>query len=228
MQITEAMRSTGAVREFTPQPVDDRELREILDNARFAPSGGNRQGWHVIVVKDPSTRRALRDLYLVAWYDYLAQRAAGLVGWAPLADREAERRASAGAARIAAEAAAGAGGFAEHLDQVPVLLVLLADLTALAATDRDLDRYTLVGGASIYPFAWNILLAARQAGLGGVITTMLTHEEPSVRKLLGVPDHMAVAAGIALGHPVHQPRKLRRAKVEEFTTIDRFEGQALL
>ena len=60
---------------------------------------------------------------------------------------------------------------------MPALLVLLADLRGLAAVDRDLDRYTLVGGASIYPFGWSILLAAHDAGLGGVMTTMLVREE---------------------------------------------------
>src|SRR5438874_1763195 len=80
------------------------------------------------------------------------------------------------------------GGFAEHFDEVPVLLVLLADLRALAAVDRDLPRYTMVGGASIYPFAWNMLLAARAEGLGGVITTMPIRREPDVKALLDVPD----------------------------------------
>jgi nitroreductase len=32
-----------------------------LEDARFAPSGGNRQAWHLIVVKDHATRVALRD-----------------------------------------------------------------------------------------------------------------------------------------------------------------------
>jgi hypothetical protein len=36
-----------------------------------------------------------------------------------------------------------------------------------------------------------------------------------------------VAGVIALGHPVHQPNKLRRAPVEQFTTVDRFDGAAL-
>ena len=62
---------------------------------------------------------------------------------------------------------------AAHLDEVPVLLALFADLSQLAAVDRDLDRYSLAGGASVYPFAWSILLAARTEGLGGVLTTML-------------------------------------------------------
>ena len=51
-------------------------------------------------------------------------------------------------------------------------MLVVADLRALAAVDRDLDRYTLVGGASIYPFCWSVLLAARAEGLGGVMTTM--------------------------------------------------------
>jgi len=40
------------------------------------------------------------------------------------------------------------------------MLVVCANLNVLAATDRDLDRYSIVGGASIYPFVWSVLLAA--------------------------------------------------------------------
>ena len=109
---------------------------------------------------------------------------------------------------------------------MPVLLVVLADLRALAATDRDLDRYTLIGGASVYPFVWNVLLAARDAGLGGVLTTMLARREPEVLAVLGAPHEFAVAALLALGRPAHQPRSLRRAAVAEFTTRDRFDGAA--
>jgi len=225
VELDEVLRTTGAVREFTADAVDDGVVYRILDAARFAPSGGNRQGWRAVVVRDPEQRRGVRDLYLPGWYEYQGQRAAGLVSWAPITDCAAEAEAVKDADRIAAEAAAGPGGFAEHLDQVPVLIVVLADLRALAAMDRDFDRYTLVGGASIYPFAWSILLAAHDAGLGGVMTTMLTRQEPAVRRLLGVPDELAVAACIALGHPVKRATRLRRAAVEEFTTVDRFDGR---
>ncbi|HNM10482.1 MAG TPA: nitroreductase family protein, partial [Mycobacterium sp.] len=117
-----------------------------------------------------------------------------------------------------------AGGLAAHLDEAPVLLALFADLSALAAVDRDLDRYSFAGGASIYPFAWNVLLAARAEGLGGVITTMLIREEGAVKELLGAPDPLALAAVIALGHPVRQPRRLQRRPVPAFTTVDRVDG----
>src|SRR5580658_7443170 len=97
LDLIETLRSTGAVREFLPEPIDDDVLRRMLDTARFAPSGGNRQGWRVIVVKDPGKRAALRDIYLKGWYPYLAMGSAGLVAWAPVTDREAETAALANA-----------------------------------------------------------------------------------------------------------------------------------
>ena len=133
----------------------------------------------------------------------------------------------AGADEVAAAAAAGPGGFAEHLDEVPVMLVLLADLSRLATVDRDCGHYTMVGGASIYPFAWSILLAARTEGMAGVMTTMVVRDEPAVLDLLGVPATHTVAGLLALGHPVRQPTRLRRGAVEEFTTVDRFDGPPL-
>jgi hypothetical protein len=57
------------------------------------------------------------------------------------------------------------------------------------------------------------------------MTTMLTREEPEVRRLLAVPDEFAVAALLALGHPSKQPSRLRRAEVAEFTTLDRHNGR---
>lgn len=227
MDLMQALRTTGAVREFTDEPVADAEVRHILESARFAPNGGNRQAWRVVVVKDPEKRRQMRDLYLTGWYEYLAIGAAGLVPWAPITDRTAEASAAGRAAQMGPPAG-DPGGFAEQLDRAPVLLVVLADLRSLAAVDRDLDRYTLVGGASIYPFVWSILLAARAQGLGGVITTMHCREEPAVLDVLGVPQGWAVAATIALGYPARAwPTRLRRAEVDQFSALDCFDGPPL-
>jgi nitroreductase len=223
MDLLVALRSTGAVRQFHDEPVADEVVHRILETARFAPSGGNVQGWRVVVVKDPDKRRRLRDLYLPGWYDYLAMTASGLRPWAPVNDRDAEAAALPAAPDIAAQAAASPG-FAERLDEVPVLLALFADLSALAAVDRDHRRYSFAGGASIYPFAWSVLLAAREEGLGGVITTMAIRQEEEVQALFDAPEHLALAAVIALGRPVHQPRRLKRAPVEDFASVDSFTG----
>jgi nitroreductase len=227
VDLNDALRTTGAVRDFRHNEVPDDTVYRLLETARFAPNGGNRQAWRVIMVKNAELRRAMRDLYLPGWYDYLAQMQAGLTPWAVVTDRQLEERAVAAAPELARAARGGPGGFAEHFDQVPVMLVLVADFTKLATVDRDSGHYTMVGGASIYPFAWSILLAARAEGLAGVMTTMVVREEPAVRKLLALPDSVGVAGVLALGYPVRQPTRLRRGPVEDFATIDRFDGTPL-
>jgi nitroreductase len=225
MDLIETLRSTGAVREFLPDRVDDEVVARILDTARFAPSGGNRQGWRVVVVKDPGKRRRLRELYATGWAEYLVMRMAGLTPWAPITDVDKEREALA---RLKANGPPQVpDSFADHLDEVPVLLAVFVDLRALAAVDRDGDRYTFAGGASVYPFIWNLLLAARAEGLAGVVTTMMMREEHAVRELFDVPEELALAAVIPLGRPVKQPTKLTRGRVEEFATVDSLNGKPL-
>ena len=220
MELTDALRTTGAVRVFTDRPVDDAVLARVLDTARFAPSGSNAQAWRVVVVKDAANRRRLRDCYLKGSQEYMALAAAGLRPWSPTNDRDAEARA------LAAGNTAPPQGFAAKFDEVPVLLALFADLSKLAAIDRDADRYTFAAGASIYPFAWNVMLAAREEGLGGVITTIAIREEADVKAILGAADPLALAAVIALGYPVRQPRRLRREPVSSFVTVDSIDGPA--
>lgn len=227
MDLSTALRTTGAVREFEPTVVPDEVVYRVLDAARFAPNGGNRQAWKVVVVQDPVIRQRLRDCYLPGWYEYLAQLQAGLTPWAAVTDRDRERQALADAEEIARSSADLAGGFAEHFDSVPVMLVLLADLARLATVDRDSGHYTMIGGASVYPFAWSILLAARAEGLAGVMTTMVARREDAVKEALGVPDDLVVAGVLALGYPIHQPTRLRREPVESFATVDRFDGPRL-
>jgi nitroreductase len=220
VELTEAMRTAGATRDFAERPVSDEVVFGILDVARFARSGGSRPVWRVIVVKDPQRRRRLRDLFRHGSREYQALKESGLVAWAPITDREREAGVLAGASQLPA------GEFAEHLDEVPVLLIVLADLRELAAMDRDNGRYTFVGGATVYPFAWNVMLAARDQGLVGVLTTLFSRTEPEAREALGIPEEFAIAAAIALGHPVAEPAEPARAEVEQFTSIDELFGPA--
>jgi nitroreductase len=132
MDLIDVLRSTGAVREFTSAPVGDEVVARILDTARFAPSGANAQAWHVVSVRDPAVRVRLRELYQPGWRDYLAMGAAGLRPWAPTNDRDAETSALSSVSGEVTLAAAQ--GFAAHLDRAPVLLVVFADLAALAAS----------------------------------------------------------------------------------------------
>ncbi|MGH9303642.1 MAG: nitroreductase family protein [Acidimicrobiales bacterium] len=213
------MCTTGATREFAPESVDDASVRAIIDLARYAPSGGNRQPWRVVVVKEPSLRRAIRDAYVMGWREYMAHTDLGLVPFAP---REHNLWTGPAVDLDAARSVPRPNAFADHLDEVPVMLVLLARLAGLAVTDNGLSRQSIVGGASVYPFAHNVLLAAHDAGLGGVMTTVICREEAKVKELLGVPEEYSVAGLIALGRPVHKITRLRRKAVGELAYLDRF------
>lgn len=219
MELSDVMRTTAAVRSFTDEPVPAEVLHRVLDDARFAPSGGNQQGWHVIVVRDPALRRRLADLSAATWARYLAEQAAGHRAFNPI---------DPAPANLDVADDLPAHPMLAHIEAVPEVLVITVDLRVLAVTDRRLERFSVIGGASVYPFVHNILLAARNQGLGGVLTTFLAASEPQAAPVLGLPEHHAVVAMIGLGTPDRQPSRLRRNPVESFTAIDRFDGPALV
>ncbi len=219
MELYDVMRTTSAVREFTDEPLPDDVLRTILDNARFAPSGGNRQGTQVLVVRDLETRRQLAELTVPGARRYTAQRMAGEGPWnAVIPTRLSEDEI----------AATDVPDFwTKPVLEAAVVLVVCVDLRVVAAVDKDLDRVGIVGGASVYPLVWNILLAARHEGFGGTITTMAVAEEPRVRELFGVPEEYAVACVVPIGKPVRQLTKLSRVSVEDLTRRENWEGGPL-
>lgn len=219
MELSDVLRTTAAVREFTDEGVDDAQLYRVLDLARFAPSGGNRQGAHVTVVRDRATRERLVELTEPAARRYAAQVAAGEHPWNTVVPSAVTDE------QVAATEVPEF--FVRPVLEAPVVLVVSVDLALVAATDSRLDRVGVVGGGSVFPLAWNILIAARQEGLGGTLTTMAVAEEAGVKELLGLPDSHAVATVIPLGHPVKQVTRLRRQPVEEFVTLERYDGEPL-
>lgn len=219
MELFDALGTTFAAREFTDAPLHDETLFRILDRARFAPSGGNRQGWRVIVVRDRRTRQALADLTAPAARRYAAQQEAGENPWNSV-DPTSVDRATIERTPVPAR-------LTEPLLRAAVVLVVCVDLKVVAATDQYLERVSVVPGASVYPFVWNILLAARGEGFGGTITTLAVAEEPKIRELLGIPRHVAVCAVMPLGRPVKQLTKLKRKSVPEFTARERWDGPPL-
>ncbi len=218
MELYDVMRTTFAARDYTGDPLSDAVLYDILENARFAPSGGNRQGNRVIVVRDPETRDRLAKLAETAAKRYAAQVNAGESPWNAVIPTKVT------AEEIAATPAPGA--LTEPCRTASVVLVFAVDLKVVASMDQGLDRIGVISGASIYPFVWNVLLAARQAGFGGTITTLAAAEEPKVQALLNIPADHAVAAVVPLGKPVKQLTKLRRNTVEQIATRERFDGAA--
>ena len=216
MEIISTLRTTGAVRAFTDEPVADAVVHEILDDARFAPSGGNRQPWRVAVVEDPTIRRRLGDLMQPVWDGYVARPRSASRRTTVVDDREPTSR-----RRTLRTPCSTRSHRSPSCSPSPPICAGSRRWTAT------LERPPLTGGASIYPFCWSILLAARAAGLGGVMTTFLSRAEPAAAPALGLPDasrargddlprrprapaHQAAAAA---GRGVHHRRPLRRPAV---------------
>jgi nitroreductase len=216
-ELYEVMRCAPSTRRFTDEPVPRELLERVLENARFAPSGGNRQGWRVIVVTDRDTRRRLRELYEEPWRAYTER-----TGTRALLEGGDASGVSAGRLRMLRFA----DGFAHTFDAVPVHLVICVVLDALAIVDSTLERPSIVGGASVYPFVQNVLLGLRSEGLGAAFTTLLTPAEDAVRELLGLPDGIALAGHISVGYRADPwPKRLSRNPAGEFAFGERW-GEA--
>jgi nitroreductase len=212
MDLQEAMRCAPTSRRFTDEAVSPESLYRALDSARFAPSGGNRQGWRVVVVRDGERRRAIRDLYLPHWRAYMEQTGGAQILRSP-EDFDATR----------VRMLNGANEYAEHLDRVPLHLIVCVRLADLAVTDAALPRQSIVGGASVYPFVQNLLLALRSERLGAAMTTLLVPAEAEVKQLLEIPEDLALAAHIGVGHRADPwPTRLARKPVEEFAFAERY------
>lgn len=212
MELLDAMRCAPTSRRFKPDPVPREAIVRALEAARFAPSGGNRQGWRVVMVQDADRRLALRDLYLPHWRAYMRMTGGALM-------LEEPERFDPHRVRMARRA----DDYANSLEQVPVHLVVGVRLADLAVTDSKLARQSIVGGASVYPFVQNLLLALRGEGLGAALTTLLVPAEAEVRRLLEIPEEVALAAHIGVGYRADAwPRALARRPVEEFAFAERF------
>ena len=158
------LRTTGAARTFTDEAIPDDVVHQILDDARFAPSGGNRQPWRVAVVEDVTVRRRLADLMQPVWD-------------ATSPGRTASRRTTASTTVSRRSIRARRQPLLDDIDAVPVVLVVAADLRRIAIMDGNLERPPLTGGASIYPFCWSILLSAH-----GTRTGRRDHHVPLARR----------------------------------------------
>ena len=206
----QAASTLRAVRRLKSDPIPEATLRRVLQAATWAPSGGNRQPWQVIAVRDPAIKRQLGELYQPLWSAYTEpyhQRLQALP--------EPERRSIQGAIT--------AGDYlAEHLQETPVIAVFCFDPGGLAITDAHLDRPSVVGGGSLYPAVQNLLLACRAEGLGCVLTTLLCGVEEAVRELLAIPDPWATYAHVPIGWPVGGHGPIARRPVESVAYADQF------
>jgi len=206
MDFFDVVTTQRAIRRLKTDPIPDAALRQIMDAAICAPSGGNRQGWSFLVVRDPAKRARLGELYREAWGELMK------VPYYAGAAKEAPPDSPAG------KMLASARHLGEHLGEALVLIL------ACIALDSGVQP-TLTTGASIYPAVQNIMLAARALGIGSCITTIHRFRDAQVKELLGIPADVETAALIPLGYPLGKFGRPPRRPLREVAFADRW-GQA--
>jgi nitroreductase len=181
------------------RPVDPTLIKQCLDLAQQAPSGGNQQGWSFVVVTDPHKRLALGALYKQGWDAYLQRISSQVTSDAPAPkpSRDIER------------AYRSAQYLADHMGEAPVLVIpCIAGRMEGASTADQASQW-----GSILPAVWSFMLAARARGLGTCWTTLHLPHVREAADLLGIPyDKVMQAAMIPVAHTIGQkfrpgPRK---------------------
>jgi nitroreductase len=61
MDVLEAIKERRSIRQYTPEPVSEEQVTQILEAGRWAPSRGNSQPWKFIVLNDDQMRKELAD-----------------------------------------------------------------------------------------------------------------------------------------------------------------------
>ncbi len=196
MDVFEVINTTRAMRRLKPDPVKDELIWKVLEAAIRAPSGGNRQPWNFIVVRDSEKKKKIAAWYLEAW-----NATYGAAREAMAADPNAARM------------FASADHLARNLAEVPVLII---------AAIRGGDTGTSPAGSYVYPAVQNLMLAARALGLGTTLTTLHRAHEDDVKQLLAIPDNVQTLALIPMGWPKGKFGMGPRRPVEEVAYWDKW------
>ncbi len=209
----ELLTTTRSVRRRldTSRPVEMSVIRECLEIALQAPSGGNAQGWHFVVVTDAAKRAALAEMFskAVDWYREQPTGAGNLFQDDPVRGPQ-QRRVMGSVERLV-----------ENLHAVPVHLIPC--LTGRPTEAGPMPAFTR--GGSIYPAVWSFMLAARQRGLGSVLTTLHLLYEREAAELLGIPFDTISQAGLV---PVayYTGETFRPAKRQPLDSVLHVDGWA--
>ena len=186
----ELMSTQRAIRRLKPDPIPDDVLQRIMQAAAWAPTGGNRQPWRVVMVEDRASKERMGELYTVRWNNFVEIYRTRFED-APEEERLKAERTIAAGDRLAA-----------RFGDVPVIAVVCFNPNFMAVTDSEQDRVSVVGGGSVYTAVQNLMLACRAEGVGCVLTTLLCMDEPDVRELLGIDAEWYTAAHVPMGYPV--------------------------
>ena len=171
-QILTTTRSVRKRLDFS-RPVEPEVIRECLEIAMQAPTGGNSQQWHFVIVTDAEKRKALADIYRRGYAPYRASQPVPTKLYAKNPQR----------AQTQERVANSADYLAEHMHEVPVHFI-----PCIRGRMEGQPSIAQAGTwGSILPAVWSFMLAARARGLGTAWTTLHLTFEQEAAEVLGIP-----------------------------------------
>jgi nitroreductase len=177
----EAIYTTRSMRRLKPDPVAPELIVKVIEAATMGPSGGNRQPWIFVVVREPEMKDFVAVRYRAAWERYFTPAARAIVENEPQSQRGRVLR--------------SAKYLAEHVGEAPVLIFgCVKRYTDRARTGQPMQN-------ALFAAIQNLCLAARGYGLGTSITGLHTMFAAEIDAKLGVPDEYANIALIPMGYP---------------------------
>ena len=205
ISLFDAIHTQRAIRRFSMDPVPDDAIKAILEAAVKAPSGGDKQPWYFIVIREAETKSRIGEWYLDGWNIAYGNMQPGQT--------------------LSSSVYQSADHLAHHMGESPVLILVCLDRGVSGPGPGPITT-----GASIYPAVQNLLLSAQGLGLGTVLTTLHRRHEDEIKELLGIPENVETAALIPVGYPAEGERfgGSRRKPVEEVTFYDRWGPRALI
>jgi nitroreductase len=189
------------------RPVEPEIIEECLEIAIQAPTGGNSQGWHFVVVSDAGKRARIGELYRESFTIY-AQSVQEQGATRGQGEQYEEQR-----MRVVKSAV----HLAKHMGEVP--LMIIPCIHGRVEKMGQMAQAGLYG--SILPATWSLMLALRARGLGAAWTTLHLRYEKEIAALLGIPDHVTQAALLPVAYFTGEDfRPARRTPARELTSWD--------
>jgi nitroreductase len=182
VDFADLLKQRRMVRHYDPEPIPRETLERIVRTVRRAPSGGFSQGQRLVVVTEPETRARIAEILDEA-------------GWV-------------------------AQGREPWMSVAPVHIVVCAREQDYHDRYNEPDKLAVTGGVEIdwpAPF-WFVdagaammllLLAAIDEGLAGGVYGVTVPEMRPFKELLGIPDDVAVVAGVTIGRGKPDPNASR-------------------
>lgn len=198
----EILHTTRAIRRLKPDPVPDELIRKILQAGVCAPSGGNRQPWRFLVIKDRAIKQQVQHYYQRALEEVVGPRYRTSEPPPGVTRAQYDRQLDA------------VTYLTEHFHEAPIWIV--------ACLDEGQRTPTRGSGASIYPAVQNMLLAARALGLGATLTTRHLQYEAEVEAILGLPQGVHSYAILPIGYPLGRFGPVGRGPLAEIVFEDRW------